>query len=173
MTELGMEKPHNHYSTLCERCAIEAALDQVSRTALGFKRGWLREVQMPAGELVAGAYFPDALGESLVQDTHRYELEQSPTFGTAYRELLLVLDKKYGHENTKHARAIKQELSREYVLVVPVEPQPAPEQPTAQPRLRTDAEVSAEVMAEGRVRLLESLKDQLSHAQRQYLYGVR
>lgn len=125
--ELQINPPHNHFSTLCERCAVDACLDQVSRTLLGLKKGWVRNVQDPSGQLVAGTYFPDELGETIVQDAHLYGLERSQTFSAAYRELLTVLDWKYGEEKTGDARAIKAELEGSYVLPEPVEPKPEPQ----------------------------------------------
>jgi hypothetical protein len=150
--------------------SIAACLDQVARPLLGLQRGWLREVQAPAGELVSGMYFPEALGESIVHDTHRYHLEQSPTYSATYRELLRILDTKFGHENTEHARSIRQELSGEYVLAIPVDPQPAPE-PTpavAEPRLLSDAEI----LERGRMQLLDQIQNPLlSPEARNFLYG--
>jgi len=150
---------------------IDACLDQVSRSLHGLKRGWLREVQTPAGELVSGAYFPDALG-TIVYDAHRYDLEASPTFSGAYRELLKILDKKYGHEQTKDTRAIKAELDGTYALPPEPEIPRAPEPPAPEPpKLPTDAEVRATILARSRIELLESLQDQLSLDARQYLFG--
>jgi hypothetical protein len=148
--------------------AIDACLDQVARTLLGLKSGWVRDVQAPAGELVSGAYFGDALGELIVGDTHRNGLERSQTFSAAYRELLKILDKEYGHENSKDALAIKAELNGTYSLPPEPEPPKAPEPPAPEP---PKVPTGQQVLAEGRARLLESLQHQLPVDARKYLYG--
>jgi hypothetical protein len=148
--------------------AIDACLDQVARTSLGLKRNWVRDVQMPAGELVSGTYFPDALGSSLVQNTHRYKLERSQTFSAAYRELLEILDKKYGNEQTKDAHAIKAELDGSYVLPAQIEPEPAPE-PDIEAR---PVKTTAEILADGRANMMRELEPYVGHDALNYLNGL-
>ena len=166
-TELDQYANEFAKSVLCElqiksSYAIDACLDQVARTSLGLKRNWVRDVQAPNGEMVAGMYFADSLGETIVRDAHMYGLEQSPTFSAGYRELLRILDEKYGYEQTKDAHAIKAELNGSFVLVIPVKPEPAPA-PSApalpQPPMPTDREI----LERGRVRLLEQIQDQIQY----------
>jgi hypothetical protein len=153
--------------------AIDACLDQVTRTSLGLKRNWVRDVQAPNGEMVAGMYFADSLGETIVRDAHVYGLEQSPTFSAAYRELLEILDKKYGHEQTKDARVIRQELLGEYMLVIPVKPEPAPKSaPEPQPDIQArPAKTTAEILADGRANMMRELEPYVGPEARNFLYG--
>jgi len=97
----------------------ECVVDLVARTLFALKKNWVHEVHSPEGLLVGGMYFPDALGSVIVDAAHRYGLERSQTFAGLYRELLEILDKRYGHENTYDARAIKAELASEYILSEP------------------------------------------------------
>jgi hypothetical protein len=102
------------------------AVDQVARTLFGFKKNtsvWVHEVVDPNGIIVAGTYFPDALGSEIVEAAHRYGLEKSQTFSALYRELLQILNNRYGKEPTEHARDIRAELAGLYVLASP-EPRP-------------------------------------------------
>jgi hypothetical protein len=90
---------------------------------LGLKKKdepWVREVRDPDGVIVSGLNFPDALGSDLIDSVHRHGLEKSQTFATLYRELLEILNKRYGQESTYHARVIKAELAGEYVLSEPI-----------------------------------------------------
>jgi hypothetical protein len=120
------------------------AVDQVARTLFGFKKNtsvWVHEVQDPNGIIVTGFYFPDVLGSEIVEAAHLYGLERSQTFSTLYRELLQILDKRYGKEPTEHARDITAELADQYVLALP-ETKPELQvsgQVTAPPRTRFEA----------------------------------
>jgi hypothetical protein len=96
----------------------EFTVDCVARTLLGLKKNWVQEVRSPDGEIIAGLYFADSLG-NVVESAHRHGLKKSQTFSLLYRELLEILDKRYGHESTYDARAIKAELAGEYVLSEP------------------------------------------------------
>jgi hypothetical protein len=98
------------------------AVDQVARTLFGIKKNtsvWVHEVADPDGVIVAGTYFPEALGSNIVQAVHLYGLEKSQTFATLYRVLLQILDKRYGKELTEHAKDIRAELTGEYALASP------------------------------------------------------
>jgi hypothetical protein len=60
------------------------------------------------------------LGYDIVSATHRYNLEISPTYSAIYRELLGLLDQRFGSNFDRDSTAIKRELSGKFV--VPVEP---------------------------------------------------
>jgi hypothetical protein len=113
---------------------VEEALARVAIASHCFKMKdspWVREVQ--EGTIVGGVFFPEVLGSGLVADTHRYGLERSPCFAAAYRELLRILDKTFGHAGTtdalerKCAADIRAELSGTYAYVPPPPPQSKPE----------------------------------------------
>lgn len=89
-------------------------LNRVACTLLGLKRNWIKEVRSPDGEIVAGRYFADSLGD-LVESAHEYGLKQSPTFAKSFLELLKMLDKRYGPQKTKDAAVIRAELAGTYV----------------------------------------------------------
>jgi hypothetical protein len=72
---------------------------------------FVRTVHSPDGILAGGGCFPDVIGSGLVDAAHKYDLERSPTYARAYRELLLILDKKFGRNNDEHSQAVKQELA--------------------------------------------------------------
>jgi hypothetical protein len=83
-------------------------------------------VSDPNGFVVGGAFYPEVLGRGLVRNTHQFDLEKSRSFSSVYRELLNVLDKKVGKNADSSdeseggsARAVKAELSGEYVLPAP------------------------------------------------------
>src|SRR6266567_1578492 len=120
---------------------------------------WVREVENPDGVLVGGLFYPDALGSDLVANTHRFGLETSSTYSAVYRELLRILDKKFGHEETEHAHDVKIELEGEYVLKLP-EPisQPKPE-PIKTPEVPSIPS-ALEILERGRIQLLNQLHPQ-------------
>jgi hypothetical protein len=103
----------------------EFTVDRVARCLLGLKKNWVQEVRDPDGELVAGRYFADSSG-SMVESAHRYNLKQSQTFSQLYTELLGILDKRYGRQQTKDAAIIREELAEMYVLP-PLSELPKPE----------------------------------------------
>jgi hypothetical protein len=128
-SELGLEGFGNYQ----DNQNAEYAIDAVACTLFALKKNWVREVRSPNGVMVGGTYFPDALGSVIVEAAHRYGLEKSQTFATLYRELLQMLDKRYGKEPTEHARDIKAELAGSYVLLSETKPEPKPEVPEVQP----------------------------------------
>jgi hypothetical protein len=99
----------------------EETVDYVARTLYAFRKGtsvWVRQVS--EGIIVAGSHFPDVLGYEIVSETHRHNLEVSPTYSALYRELLGLLDFRFGNNRDRNSEAIKQELAGKFVL--PVEP---------------------------------------------------
>jgi hypothetical protein len=88
---------------------------------------WVREVQ--EGTIVGGVFFPEVLGSDLVANTHHYGLEGSASFAAAYRALLRILDKKFGHARPtdaferKCADDVRAELDGTYIHVPPAPPQ--------------------------------------------------
>ena len=95
-------------------------VDRVAWTLFAFKKGWVQQVHAPRGELVGGTCFADVIGSHIVAGTHRYGLEKSQAFSTLYRELLHILDDRYGKtlsEDPIERRAtldVKAELSGTY-----------------------------------------------------------
>src|SRR5260370_37399298 len=108
---------------------IEYVVDYVVRTLFAFRKGtpvWVCPVSN--GIIVAGSHFPDVIGIELVVETHKQNLEVSPTYSALYRELLLILDSRFGNNNDRDSEAIKQELAGTFVLPVqqPEPPKPLP-----------------------------------------------
>jgi len=101
---------------------MEITVHKVAWCLFSFKKGWTQSVFDPRGELVGGTYFADVIGKDIVADTHEFSMEKSQTFSTLYRELLRILDQRYGEhlsEDKTERRAatdIKKELAGEYVL---------------------------------------------------------
>jgi len=101
---------------------LEITVHKVAWCLFSFKKGWTRSVLDPRGELVGGIYFADVIGKDIVADTHKFSLEKSQTFSTLYRELLRILDQRYGGKisedptENRAATDIKKELAGEYVL---------------------------------------------------------
>jgi hypothetical protein len=101
--------------------AVLETVHKVAWTLFAFKKGWTQSVIDPRGELVGGTYFADVIGSDIVADTHEFSMEKSQTFSTLYRELLRILDQRYGKnlsEDPTERRAaldIKAELAGEYV----------------------------------------------------------
>jgi len=143
-------------------------VDRVARCLLSLKQGWGQKVQ--EGELVAGQYFSDSSG-TMVESANRHILKNSPTFNTAYFELLKMLDKRYGREQTNDAAVVRAELAGTYVLP------PTPELPKAEPNKIHETPVLwyAETLERGRIQLLNQLSVQdpnLSPDARRYLDGT-
>ena len=96
-------------------------IDTVIWTLYGFKKNFTREVIEPRGLMVCLLY-ADVVGAELVAATHRHNLERSQTFSTLYRELLQILDQRFGQrasEDPIERRAaldVKAELAGTYVL---------------------------------------------------------
>ena len=93
----------------------EFTVDRVARCLLGLKNNWIQKVRCPEGELVAGSYFADSSG-GIVESAHRHGLKNSETFRLLYRELLEILDKRYGSQQTQDATTIRGELAGTYAL---------------------------------------------------------
>lgn len=107
--ELGLE----NFGAYQDNQNAEHAIDAVVWTLFSLKKNWIREVHSPDGLLAGGSYFPDALGAVIVESAHRYGLTKSQSFATHYRELLRILDKRFGGDETKDSRAIKAELQHQ------------------------------------------------------------
>jgi hypothetical protein len=123
----------------------EFTVDRVARTLLGLKKNWVHEVRSPDGEMVAGLYFADSFG-GVVESAHRHGLKQSPVFAASFRDLLEMLNKRYGSQHTDDATAVRAELAGTYVYVPPQpklvpksEPKPEPKPdvvtPVAEPKI--------------------------------------
>jgi hypothetical protein len=97
----------------------EFAVDSVARTLLGLKKNWVHEVRGPDGEIVSGSHFIDgcSFASDLIESAHRHGLKRSPVFATSFRELLEMLNKRYGRQQTKEANEVRAELNETYVYV--------------------------------------------------------
>lgn len=112
---------------LARELSIDEAytVDRVARTLVGLKKHLVHRVSDCDGLIVGGMYFVEALGSDVIESVHHYSLEQSKSFSTLYRELLEILDKKFGDTRTKDAYEarcvadIKAEIAGRYVLPVP------------------------------------------------------
>jgi hypothetical protein len=91
----------------------EFTVDRVARCLIGLKNNCVQEVRNPDGELVAGLYFADSAA-SMIESANRHRLKNSPTFNTAYFELLMILDERYGREQTVDAATVRAELAGTY-----------------------------------------------------------
>ena len=99
----------------------EETVSYVAATAYAFRKDtpvWVRKVS--EGIITAGGCFPDVIGFEIVSETHRLNLDVSPTYSALYRELLSILDQRFGNNRDRNSAAIKQELAGKFVL--PVEP---------------------------------------------------
>ncbi len=121
--------PREKYATIFPlgHHPAEETVGYVAGTLYAFRKDtpvWVHNVS--EGIIVAGSHFPDVLGYQIVSETHRYNLEISPTYSSLYRELLGLLDQRFGNNRDRHSAAIKQELAGQFVLPVESEP-PKPE----------------------------------------------
>jgi hypothetical protein len=123
------EQQHNKIS---EELGIDAeawfrhpawySVDAVLWTLFGFKKNFVREVTEPKGVRVAGLIYPDVIGHKIVAATHRHGLERSQAFSTLYRELLQILDQRFGKplsEDLIERRAaldVRAEIAGTYLL---------------------------------------------------------
>jgi hypothetical protein len=99
----------------------EETVHRVAQTVFAFRKDtpvWVRQVS--EGIVTAGSCFPDFLGYEIVSATHRFNLEISPTYSAVYRELLGLLDARFGSNRDRNSTAIKQELAGKFVLPVEV-----------------------------------------------------
>jgi hypothetical protein len=99
----------------------EETVHRVAHTLFAFRKDtpvWVRQVS--EGIVTAGNCFPDALGYEIVSATHRFNLEISPTYSAVYRELLGLLDQRFGSNRDRNSITIKQELAGKFVLPVEV-----------------------------------------------------
>jgi len=110
--------------------SVEETVDYVARTLYAFRKDgdvWVRKTS--DGIIAAGSYFPDGLGWMIVTGTHENNLETSPTYSALYRELLLILDQRFGNNHDRNSEAIKQELAGKFVLSVESKPEPSKSEP--------------------------------------------
>ena len=104
----------------------EETVGYVAGTLYAFRKDtpvWVHNVS--EGIIVAGSHFPDVLGYEIVSETHKHNLEISPMYSSLYRELLGLLDQRFGNNRDRHSAAIKQELAGQFVLPVdePLKPE--------------------------------------------------
>jgi hypothetical protein len=78
----------------------------------GFKKNFIRKVIDPNGVMVCSV-FPDVIGSGIVADNHRYDLEKSPTFCRQYRELLRILDQRFGEHGSKSEDSLESQCARD------------------------------------------------------------
>lgn len=128
----------------------EWTLDRIGRSLYAFKKGWTQKVS--EGEITGGLYFADCFG-TVVESAHRHNLKNSPAFAATYRELLELLDKRYGRQATEDAAIIRAELAGTYKPSEPPKPkEPEPLAPEPEPILST-----AEILAKSRADLLSRI----------------
>ena len=138
--------------------AEQYVTDRVCRSLVGLQRGWIAKCQSPGGdpatgELIAGSYFSDVCSD-MIEDAHRYGLRQSPSFDSAYLELLELVVKRYGKVPVSFdVQIAKAELAGTYTL-----PEP-PETPAPEPQHVTELGVpgTAEILFSARQKLLEQI----------------
>ena len=140
--------------------AEQYVIDRVGRSLIGLQRGWIAKCQSPGGdlatgELIAGSYFADVCSD-MIEDSNRYGLRNSPTFDSAYVELLNLIVKRYGKVvpvslDIQTARA---ELAGTYELPKP------PETPAPEPEQVHEVIVpgTAEILFSARQKLLEQVR---------------
>ena len=96
-------------------------VDYVLSASFGFEHKIMRQVMDPPG-LMVGSLFPDVIGRHIVRGTHMYSLERSATFSTIYRDLLRILDQKFGRQlsqdpiERQSALDVKAEIEGTYEL---------------------------------------------------------
>lgn len=118
----------------------EFTVDRVARILVGLKKNWTQKVRVNGelAELVSGFYFADTCGD-LVEISNRYGLKASATFAGMYRELLEMLDRRYGRQPTKA------ELDGTYILPpLPELPKPEPPKIPDAPSVPSLTEISHE-----------------------------
>jgi hypothetical protein len=142
---------------LLETTAEDFVIDRVARCLLGLKRGWLQRVQIGAvvGELAGGMYCADACGD-MVEDANRFGLRKSPTFDSAYIELLELVVKRYGKfiPISPDIQIARSELTGEYKLPEP----PEPPKPQPEPSPEEIVPTTAEILERGRIELLNRIQ---------------
>jgi hypothetical protein len=144
----------------------------VAWTLFSFKKNLIKRVDTPSGEVFGGMYFADVLGSGIVARTHRFNPEASQTYSTAYRELLLLLDRRYGKEPTQHARDIKAEIAGEYLLLP--EAKPEPKEPTEQAKPEPKPEIPTPVAEPVHIEnMWAQINRDLDEQARRYLAGIR
>lgn len=129
------------------------AMDAVFRTLHSFNRGYIARTS--DGDIAGGTYFPDALGLDIVEAAHKFGLLRSQTFQSAYRELLELLDRRYGEDQTEHARAVRDELAGVYAPCI----QPPEEIPVPEPEPKTELPSTLEILAMARIKTLEQIRE--------------
>ncbi len=108
--------PNPHGDSYFRPFSVES-VDYVARTLYAYRKDtpvWIRKV--PEGIIAAGTYFPDGLGWMIVIGTHENNLESSPTYSGVYRELLSILDQRFGNNHDRNSAAVKLELAGKFVL---------------------------------------------------------
>lgn len=100
---------------------IEYTLNRVATTLYSFRYDLIYRVTGSGGrigELFGGIYWADVLGFEIIESTRKFDLERSTAYLAAYRELLGLLDQRYGKNtdvNTyegRSAKAVREELER-------------------------------------------------------------
>jgi hypothetical protein len=142
-------------------------VEMMADVILSHERNWTKEVHSPYG-LLYGRYFPD--GVDVIPHIHRFpNLLESPTLTALYRQFLKVVRKLSRNSwfDPQFAQEIQAEINGTYELPptpnIPKVPTPAEPQPGVLS--------FAQILEEGRVRLLERLQDNLPPEAQRYLNG--
>lgn len=112
--ELGVEKIDDVAPCSPGSEDIVYTLDRVATILYCFQHDVIHRVTLSgtSAEFFGGTYYADVLGDKLVKETHRFDLERSATYSAAYRELLGLLDRRYGRNNDENSNAVRAELGR-------------------------------------------------------------
>src|SRR6267378_8711670 len=156
----------------------EYIVDAVACVLFGLEHQFTQIVHAPFG-MVVGGWFPDAAASEAIEHVHRFpSLLQSTTFTDLYSKFLQAVvkwSKKHEHYSTpEFIQEVQAELAGTYVLP------PLPELQKPEPTPEASVIPSdAEMLEQGRIRLLNQLQPQihiqdpnLSPDARRYLDGT-
>jgi hypothetical protein len=121
--------------------------------------------------MFGGMFFADSIASGIIAATHTLNLEASQTYSTAYRELLVLLDRRYAKNRDRNSNAVKAELSGTYTLPEP-EPEPEPTVEAAKPEPEITTPVPEPIIQIPNVNWSQINKD-LDEQARRYLEGIR
>jgi hypothetical protein len=92
----------------------ELPVEQIAQVAWvlrSFEKRLIQTVLDPNGEIFGGLLYADSIGKYVVAAAAKFNLTKSLTFLTAFKELLRLLNDRYGTNTDQHAQAVKQALS--------------------------------------------------------------
>jgi hypothetical protein len=150
-------------------------VEQVAWVLHSFRKNLIQRVDDPVGEIFGGMFFADSIGSNVVAGTHKLNLEQSSTYSITCRELLVLLDRRYGQNGDTNSIAVKAELSGEYTLP---EPKPeakqegqSPKEPKPEPKPETKP-IAEPKKQDAQEDVWSQLNKHLDEAASRYLEGI-